>query len=109
MRTRCLILLYSMVRIHNRYLPEWLHRAVNASVVALIWGTATGYLWLSASPDSLWRTTAGSALSLTPVVLIGMLFVRHSVVRGVAGGDGYDELRRSHGPAVTPRVGRLRF
>jgi len=86
-----------MFRIHNRYLPDWFHRAVNASVVAFIWGIGTGYTWLSAAPDSLLGATARWASSLTPVILIGMLFVRHSVVRGVAGGDGYDELRRCQG------------
>ena len=82
-----------LLTIHNRYLPEWLHRIVNAIVVGSIWGTATGYLWLSASPESLWSTTTGWALALTPAIVMAMLFVRYSVVRGVAGAEGYDELR----------------
>ena len=91
--TLSLVLLPDVFTIHNRYVPEWLHRIVNALLVASIWGTATGYLWLSASPGSFWKTTTSSALSLTPVILIAMIFVRYSVVRGVAGEEGYDELR----------------
>lgn len=82
-----------MFTIHNRYLPEWLHRIVNAVVVGGIWGAVTAYLWLSASTGSLWGTIAGFALSLTPMLVVAMFFVRFSVVRGVAGGEGYDELR----------------
>jgi hypothetical protein len=82
-----------MFTIHNRYLPEWLHRIANAAVVGCIWGAATAYLWLSASTGSLWRTITGFALSLTPLLMVAMFFVRFSVVRGVAGGEGYDELR----------------
>ena len=78
--------------VHNRYLPEWVHRIVNAFVVALVWGIATGYLWVAATPGSLWRTIVGCASLLTPVVLVAMLFVGGSVVRCVAGEVGYDEL-----------------
>ena len=77
-----------MLTIHNRYLREWLHRVVNAVVVGSVWGTATGYLRLSASPAPFWKW----AFLLTPVIVIAMLFVRYSVVRGVAGEEGYDEL-----------------
>lgn len=83
----------SVFTMHNRRLPEWLHRVVNALVVAGLWAAATAYLWLSAQPSSVWRTVTASALSLTPLILIVMLFVRYSLVRGVAGEDGYDELR----------------
>jgi hypothetical protein len=81
-----------VLSIHNRFLPEWLHRIVNALLVACLWGTATGYLWLSAQPNSVWRTVTGLAVSLTPFILVAMLFVRYSIVRGVAGENGYDEL-----------------
>jgi hypothetical protein len=78
---------------HNRYLPEWLHRIVNACVVGFIWGTATGYLSLSASPGSVLETITRWTFLLTPLIVFVMLFVPYSIVRGVAGGDGYDELR----------------
>ena len=65
---------------------------MNFVVVGGIWGAVTAYLWLSASSASLSGTIAGFALSLTPLLVVAMFFVRFSVVRGVAGGEGYDEL-----------------
>lgn len=81
-----------MFSIHNRYLPEWLHRVVNAIVIASFWcGGAIG-LWSIAPPDSLWSNVARWCVYGTPLVLSAAFFVRRSFVRGVAGGEGYDEL-----------------
>jgi hypothetical protein len=78
--------------IHNRYLPEWLHRLVNALVIGLLWFSAAIAVWSAAPADSVWFTVGSWCAYATPFVVAAGLFVRRSVVRGVAGGEGYDEL-----------------
>jgi hypothetical protein len=85
------------MRLHNRYLPLWLHRVCNG-----ILGTAASAtlasLGLSSFPPShlLYRL---SVVLLYLSVPIGILLVfiarRFSIVEGVACGDGYLELTKS--------------
>ncbi len=78
--------------IHNRYLPEWLHRVFNALFIGAIWCGTSIWLWSVVSPETIWFAIARWLVYLTPLVIVVALFVRSSVVRGVAGDDGYDEL-----------------
>ena len=78
--------------IHNRYLPEWLHRLVNALVIGAVWCAGAIALWSATPPVSIWFTVSGWGVYGTPLVIVAALFVRRSLVRGVAGGEGYDEL-----------------
>lgn len=78
--------------IHNRYIPEWLHRLVNALVIGTLWCGAGIAVWSTAPPESVWFAGGRWCVYATPLVLAAGLFVRPSLVRGVAGGEGYDEL-----------------
>lgn len=77
--------------IHNRYLPDWFHRIVNAFVVAAFWCAAGIGLWSAAPLESVWFGIARWCAYATPAVFLGSLFLRCSFIRGVAGDDGYDE------------------
>ncbi len=77
--------------IHNRYLPGWFHRIVNASAVAAFWCAAGIGLWSAAPLESVWFSIARWCAYATPAVFVGSLFLRLSFIRGIAGGDGYDE------------------
>jgi hypothetical protein len=81
-----------MLRIHNRYLPEWLHRIANAIFVGCLWCATAAYAWRAGTSDSWWHPPARWAIYITPLIILAMLFVRRSLIRGVAGDDGYDEL-----------------
>ena len=83
--------------IHNRYLPESLHRLVNALAIAALWCAAGIGLWTVAPAFSTWFTIARWCVYATPAIFLGSLFLRRSVVRGVAGGEGYDELSPATG------------
>jgi len=79
--------------IHNRYLPLWLHRVCNGVFgAALLLGI--GSIWFG-EPAGSWRHFLSRCLiwSSIPVGIILALFARRfSIVQGVAGGEGYDEL-----------------
>ncbi|HTV42908.1 MAG TPA: hypothetical protein VMF08_20250 [Candidatus Sulfotelmatobacter sp.] len=79
--------------IHNRYLPLWLHRLCNGFFgAALLAGV--GSIWFDAPPDS-WLHLLSRVLiwSSIPVgIILAVLARRFSIVEGVAGGEGYDEL-----------------
>src|SRR5687768_12226755 len=78
--------------IHNRYLPEWLHRIVNALAVGVIWCAGFIAAWNVTPPDSIWFTVSAWCVYATPLVTAASLLLRCSIIRGVAGGEGYDEL-----------------
>jgi ABC-type glycerol-3-phosphate transport system permease component len=59
--------------------------------VGSIWGAVTAVSREIAPGDSVWWVVACWAFFATPVVLVIALLVRRSLVRGIAGGDGYDE------------------
>src|SRR6185503_13728097 len=43
-------------------------------------------------PESIWFTVSGWCVYGTPLIIAAALFVRRLLVRGVAGGEGYDKL-----------------
>ena len=79
--------------IHNRYLPVWLHRLGNGvfgivvclGIASLGFGPAPGS-WLHVG--SRWLIYA----SLPVGVVLFFVAPRFSIVEGLAGGEGYDEL-----------------
>ena len=79
--------------IHNRYLPQWLHRVCNGVFgAALLIGV--GSIWIGEPADS-WRRTLALCLmwaSIPVGIILALVARRFSIVQGVAGGDGYDEL-----------------
>lgn len=79
--------------IHNRYLPSWLHRIGNGLFGAvLLFGF--GSIWIS-EPAGTWRHLISLCLigaSLPAGIILAFVAHRFSIVRGVAGEDGYDEL-----------------
>lgn len=82
--------------IHNRYLPHWLHRLCNGLFgAALLAGI--GSIWFDEPPGS-WLHLLSRVLiwSSIPVGIILVVRARKfSIVEGVAGGEGYDELRET--------------
>lgn len=79
--------------IHNRHLPLWLHRVCNGLFgAALLVGM--GSIWLDEPADS-WRHLVSRCLiwgSIPAGIILALLAHRFSLVQGVGGGDGYDEL-----------------
>ncbi len=82
------------MRIHNRYLPPWAHRLANGVTASLALATAgafgAGHLGCDSSPGKaclalLYASPAGLFASCADPA-------RFSLVEGVAGEDGYDEL-----------------
>jgi hypothetical protein len=82
--------------IHNRYLPRWIHRIFNAVFGAALF-VGAGALGLGSLRAGTWSwELSWWAVRFAPVVALILLFVnpeRFSVVNGVAGETGYDELR----------------
>ncbi len=83
-----------MRRIHNRYLPRWLHRLACGVVGAVLVATiASAGLWHF--PAGSWlRTASGVLLWLSIPVGIVLACVSHrfSIVEGIAGGMGHEDL-----------------
>jgi hypothetical protein len=79
--------------IHNRYLPMWLHRLYSGIFgAALFAGFAS--IWFAEPPDT-WRHVVSRCLlcASAPVgTTLALAEHRFSIVEGVAGGHGYDEL-----------------
>ncbi|HXR04970.1 MAG TPA: hypothetical protein VN836_09725 [Verrucomicrobiae bacterium] len=82
--------------IHNRYLPLWLHRVCNgAFATALLAGF--GSIWYG-EPAGTWRHLVSQCLiwsSIPAGIVLALVAHRFSIVDGVAGGEGYDELHES--------------
>ncbi|HOX04590.1 MAG TPA: hypothetical protein P5022_16005 [Candidatus Paceibacterota bacterium] len=79
--------------IHNRYLPLWAHRLCNGVAGALVL-LAGGSFWLD-EPAGSWRHTFSRCLILSSIpagILLAWAAKRFSIIEGVAGKDGYDEL-----------------
>ena len=79
--------------IHNRYLPMWLHRVCcgvfGAAVLAGI-----GSIWFG-EPAGTWRYILSRCLlwgSVPAGIVLACVAHRFSIVEGLAGGEGYDEL-----------------
>jgi TRAP-type C4-dicarboxylate transport system permease small subunit len=82
--------------IHNRHLPLWLHRICNGVLgAALLVGI--GSIWFG-EPRGSWQHVLSRGLiwASVPVgIILAVLAHRLSIVEGVAGGDGYDELQKT--------------
>jgi len=82
--------------IHNYYLPLWLHRICNGLFgAALLVGF--GSIWLGMPTDS-WQNIVTACLiwlSIPVGIILALASHRFSIVEGVAGEEGYDELRES--------------
>jgi hypothetical protein len=84
--------------IHNRYLPLCLHRVCNGVLGAVVL-VGLGSIWFG-EPAGSWRHFLSRCLiwsSLPVSIILAVMARRFSIVRGVAGGDGYDELREKDG------------
>jgi len=84
-----------VLRIHNRYLPQWLHRLFNAVLVGALSVTLgiVGLTAFSTIPVLSWLFAG--LLFGSPLLAVAAALMAHkfSVVRGIAGTDGYDELK----------------
>jgi hypothetical protein len=79
--------------IHNRYLPMWLNR-VCCGVLGAALVAAIGTIWLGHPPGT-WRHILSVCLlcgSIPVGIILACVAHRFSIVEGVAGGEGYDEL-----------------
>jgi hypothetical protein len=83
--------------IHNRYLPMWLHRVCSGVLGAAVLA-AIGSIWF-AEPSGTWRHILSRCLFLGSVpagIVLACISHRFSIVEGVAGGEGYDELHEQN-------------
>ncbi len=79
--------------IHNRYLPLWLHR-VCCGVLAAVILAGLSSIWFG-EPSGNWRHFVSHCLlwgSVPVGVVLACIAHRFSIVEGLAGGEGYDEL-----------------
>jgi hypothetical protein len=83
-----------MFRIRNRYLPSWLHRLANglfAWFVAITLGVC-GITWFRDLPVLPWLA-AGLLFGSPLLAILAAVFTpRFSLLEGLAGEDGYDDL-----------------
>ena len=83
-----------MLHLHNRILPTWLHRLAQGlltlAAVPTFVAVATPYV-----RSSIVGWLLGILLVFSPILalLAGCLAPRWSIVEGIAGEDGYDELQ----------------
>jgi hypothetical protein len=85
-----------MPMIQNRYLPLWLHRVCNG-VFGAAWFVGFGSIWLGEPAES-WQHTVALCLlwaSIPVGILLAIVARRFSIVQGVAGSEGYDELHNN--------------
>jgi hypothetical protein len=79
--------------IHNHYLPLWLHRICNGVFgAALLVGF--GSIWFG-EPAGGWRHTLSRCLIWSGIpagVILALVAKRFSIVEGVAGEVGYEEI-----------------
>lgn len=83
--------------IHNRYLPMWLNRVCSGVLGAVVLA-AISSIWF-AEPSGTWRHVLSRCLlwgSVPAGIVLACFSHRFSIVEGVAGDDGYDELREPH-------------
>jgi hypothetical protein len=87
--------------IHNRHLPNWAHRVANAVLGLLGCASAGAAGFAFFREGSVQEQVAGWLLWLSPVagVLLAALNPRRiSLVEGLAGDAGYDELEDRRRP-----------
>jgi len=83
-----------MLKVHNRYIPQWPHRLFNAVLVGAL-SVTLGVLGLSIFsnvPPLSWLFAG--LLFGSPLLALAAAVMAHkfSIVQGIAGKDGYDEL-----------------
>ena len=93
--------------IHNRYLPLWLHRVCNGLFGAVV-VLGLSSIWLGEPADSWWHVLSRClAWSSIPVaIILAVVAKRFSIVEGVAGGEGYDELHETPSESANKTVER---
>lgn len=82
--------------IRNRFLPQWLQRVCNGVVGAMLL-LAIGSVWIG-EPTGSWKYLLSLSLFLASVplgILLALLTRRFSLVEGIAGDVGSDELSDS--------------
>jgi hypothetical protein len=80
--------------IHNRHLPMWLHRAC-CGVLGTVFLAGLGSIWFGEPPGN-WRYLVSRCLfwgSVPLGIVLACIAHRFSIVQGLAGGEGYDELQ----------------
>jgi hypothetical protein len=83
------------MRIHNRYLPQWLHRIANGVMAALFLACFGANVSCYLTAGSLPWNAAILLLRLSAPIGLSVAMIdprKFSLVEGVAGDDGYDEL-----------------
>ena len=92
--------------IHNRYLPIWLHRLCNSLFGAVLL-ISIGSIWFG-EPEGSWQHLLSRFLiwaSIPVGIILALAARRFSIVQGVAGGDGYDELHEDKIAKPSPAEG----
>jgi hypothetical protein len=84
-----------VLRIHNCYLPHWLHRLFNGVLVGAL-SVTLGIVGLTLFSDVPVLSGIFAALLFgSPVLAVTAALIAHrfSLVHGIAAGDGYDDLK----------------
>jgi hypothetical protein len=79
--------------IHNHYLPMWLHR-VCCGLLGAVLLAGFGSIWFG-EPSGTWRHLISRCLMCGSVpvgLVLACIAHRFSIVEGLAGGEGHDEL-----------------
>jgi len=86
------------MRMHNRYLPTWLHRLCNG-ILGAVAAATLAIMGICSFPAEHWLHRLAVVLLYlsAPIgILLAAVARRFSIVEGVAGGDGEDELVDHH-------------
>jgi hypothetical protein len=84
----------SMLRLHNRCLTQWVHRIANGVMASLLLAFAGACGTTTLACDSLpWKVSV-VLLYASPTGMLASLLnpSKFTLVEGIAGEDGYDEL-----------------
>jgi hypothetical protein len=80
---------------HNRRLPEWLHRLCNAALGFFLAGTVFLCIDVYLIPPAFQMAGLFTAIVLTVLTTLALVIVnpkRFSIVEGIAGDVGYNDL-----------------
>ncbi len=82
------------VRVYNRYLPQWVHRIANGVMASLALALSGAFGTGQLACDTFFGKVCLTLLYASPAGLLVSCVdpTKFSLVEGIAGDDGYDEL-----------------
>lgn len=91
-----------MLQLHNRYLPQWVHRIANGVMASLLLALAGAWGTTALTCHSLSWKVSLVLFYASPIGLPASLLSpnKFTLVEGIAGEDGYDEQEDGHNELV---------